>query len=77
MVEANAMQERNNCYVKVVEENYYDIDDECTYPKIYLIFRSKRDYNKINEIVKMIEKYHLLEEDKGEKDFFLYYYLKK
>ena len=76
MVVSSAMKDKTNCYVKVVEENYYD-EDEGVIPKIHLIFLSKRDYNKINEIEKMIKKYHNLEENNGEKEFILYYYLKE
>ena len=77
MVVTFAMQDKTNCYVKVVEENYYDKEDERVIPKIHLIFLSKRDYNRINEIEKMIEKYYMLEEVKGEKEYILYFYLEE
>ena len=80
MVVCSAMQDKFNCYVKVVEENYYCDMSECTYPKIHLIFLSKRDYNKINEIGKMCEKYFMLERVEGvegEKEYILYRQIKK
>ena len=57
MVVSSAMKDKSDCYVKLVEENYYWDMDEIVYPRIHLIFLSKRDYNKIKEIEKMIEKY--------------------
>ena len=80
MVVSSAMQNNFDCYVKVVEENYYCDMSECTYPKIHLIFLSKRDYNKITEIKKMCEKYSTLERvevDEGEKEKILYRQIKK
>ena len=80
MVVSSAMQDKSNCYVKVVKENYYCDMNECTYPKKHLIFLSKRDYNKINEIEKMCEKYFTLERVEGverEKEYILYQQLKK
>ena len=65
MVVSSAMQHKSDCYVKVVRENYYCDMSECTYPKIHLIFLSKRDYNKITEIGKMCEKYFTLERVEG------------
>ena len=53
MVDANTTQIGNDCYVKLVEENYYDTEAERVVPKIYLSLCSKRDYNKINEIEKI------------------------
>ena len=75
MVISSIMNDRSGCYVKVVKTNYHD-NYEGYYPKIHLIFLSKRDYNKINEIDKMIEKYYELEENK-KKEFILYCYLKE
>ena len=80
MVVSSAMQDKSDCYVKVVKENYYCDMSECTYPKIHLIFLSKRDYNKITEIEKMCENYFNLErveEDEEEKEYILYRQLKK
>ena len=80
MVVSSAMQEKANCYVKVVEENYYCDMSECTYSKIHLIFLSEWDYIKIKEIEKMCEKYYTLEGvegDEGEKEKNLYCQLKK
>ena len=79
MVVSSTMQDKSDCYVKVVIENYYCDMNEFTYPKIHLIFLSKRDYNKINEIEKLIKRYFELEEKylKTEKKFIIYYYLKE
>ena len=80
MVVSSAMQNKFDCYVKVVKENYYCDMRECTYPKIHLIFLSKQDYNKITEIGKMCEKYFTLERvevDEGEKEKILYRQIKK
>ena len=57
MVVSSAMQDKSVCYVKVVKENYYCDMNEFTYPKIHLIFLSKRDYNKINEIERLVKRY--------------------
>ena len=46
MIVSSAMQYKSDCYVKVVKENYYCDMDECTYPKIHLIFLSKQDFNR-------------------------------
>ena len=80
MVVSSAMEHKTNCYVKVVEENYCCDLNEVVFPKIHLIFLSKRDYNKINEIEKMCKKYFMLEEVEGvegEKEYILYHQLKK
>ena len=63
----------------MVEENYYCDLNEAVSPKIHLIFLSKRDYNKINEIENMIKRYFELERKylKTEKKFIIYYYLKE
>ena len=53
---------------------------EVVFPKIYLIFLSKRDYNKISEIGKMCKKYFTLERVEGvegEKECILYRQIKK
>ena len=79
MVVSSAMQNKSGCYLKVVEENYYCDLNEVVFPKIHLIFLSKRDYNKINEIEKLIKRYFELEEKylKTEKKFIIYYDLKE
>ena len=79
MVVSSTMKDKTDCYVKVVKTNYYCDMNEVVFPKIHLIFLSKRDYNKINEIEKMIEKYFELEKKylKSEKKFIIYYYLKE
>ena len=77
MVVSSAMEHKTNCYVKLVEENYICDLDEVVIPKIHLIFLSKRDYNKINEIEKMCKKYFMLERIEGEKEYILYHQLKK
>ena len=79
MVVSSAMKDKSDCYVKVVEENYYCDMRESTYPRIHLIFLSKRDFYKINEIEEMFEKYFELERKylKTEKKFIIYYYLKE
>ena len=80
MVVSSTMQDKSDCYVKVVKENYYCDMSECTYNKIHLIFLSKQDYNKITEIEKMCEKYFDLERvevDEEEKEYILYRQLKK
>ena len=76
MVDANTTQIINDCYVKIVEEIYYDREAERVIPKIYLRFRSKHDYKKINKIEKMIEKYNQYKCE-GEKEFIVYHYLNK
>ena len=76
MVVSSAMEGKSDCYVKLVEENYRD-DDECIIPKIHLIFLSKRDYKKINEIEKVAKKYFMLENNEGEKELILYHQLRK
>ena len=80
MVVCSTIQDKSDCYVKVVEENYYCGKSECTYPKIHLMFLSKQDYNKITKIDKMCEKYYKLERvevDEEEKEYILYCQLKK
>ena len=70
MVVSSVMNDRSHCYVKVVKTNYRD-GYEGYYPKIHLIFLSKRDYNKINEIDKMIQKYYELEKNKKKRIYSL------
>ena len=80
MVVSSTMQDKSNCYIKVVKENFYCDVSERIYPKIHLIFLSKQDYNKITEIEKMCEKYFDLERvevDEEEKEYILYRQLKK
>ena len=78
MFVSSTMKDKTNCYVKVVKTNYHD-DDDVPFPKIHLIFLSKRDYIKIKEIEKIFEKYYELEKKylKSEKEFILYHYLKE
>ena len=76
MVVSSAMNDKSDCYVKVVKKHYYCDMNEVVFPKIHLIFLSKRDYKKINEIEKMFEKYYELEV-KNEKETILYNYLKE
>ena len=66
----STMYHKSDCYVKLVKTNYHD-DYDGYYPKIHLIFLSKRDYNKITEIEKMIEKYLELEENKKKNSIFI------
>ena len=75
MVVSSTMNDRSDCYVKLVKTNYHD-DYKGFYPKIHLIFLSKRDYNKINKMEKMIEKYYELEVN-NKKETILYNYLKE
>ena len=75
MVVSSTMYHKSDCYVKLVEENYYCDMDEIVHPRIHLIFLSKRDYIKITKIDKMFEKYYELERNKEEN--ILYNYLKE
>ena len=75
MVVSSTMKDRSDCYVKLVKTNYHDSEYECIFPKIHLIFLSKRDYIKITKIDKMFEKYDELEHNKEEN--ILYNYLKE
>ena len=70
------MNDKSNCYVEVVKRNYYCEMKQVVIPKIHLIFLSKSDYKKINEIEKPFEKYYELEV-KNEKESILYNYLKE
>ena len=56
MVGRSAKQMQSNGYTILVEENYYDTEEERTYPKIYLTLPSIKDFNKLNNIEQMIEK---------------------
>ena len=76
MIDILAMNDKSNCYVEVVKRNYYCEMNQVVIPKIHLIFLSKSDYKKINEIEKMFQKYYELEV-KNEKESILYNYLKK
>ena len=79
MVGNSAMKDKTNCYIKLVRENYYSVVDEDILPRIHLVFRSKKDYNKIRDIEKMINGYFKIEEKhlETEKKYFIYYYLKE
>ena len=79
MVVNSAMKDKNNCYIKIVREDYYCDSDEETIPRIHLVFRSKKDYNKIRDIEKMIKGYFKIEEKylETEKKYIIYYYLKE
>ena len=46
MVVSSTMYHKSDCYVKLVETNYHDNEYECIFPKVHLIFLSKRDYIK-------------------------------
>ena len=50
MVGRSAKQMQSNGYKILVEENYYDTEEERTYPKIYLTIPSIKDFNKLNNI---------------------------
>ena len=71
MIDISAMNDKSNCYVKVVKRNYYCEMNEVVFPKIHLIFLSKSDYKKINEIEKMFEKYYELEVKMKKRLFFI------
>ena len=76
MVARSAKQMQSNGYRILVEENYYDTEEECTYPKIYLILPSIKDFNELNDIEQKIEKIY---EGSGirENEEFCYYHLEK
>ena len=76
MVARSAKQMQSNGYTILVEENYYDTEEECTYPKIYLILPSIKDFNELNDIEQMMEKIY---EGSGirENEEFYYYHLEK
>ena len=75
----SARKDRTNCYIKIVCENYYCDCYEKIIRRIHLVFRSKKDYDKISDIEKMIKKYFKIEEKylNTEKKYFIYYYLKE
>ena len=75
MILSSTMYHKSDCYVKLVKINYHDSEYECIFPKIHLIFLSKRDYTKITKINKMLEKYEELGNKKNEE--ILYNYLKE
>ena len=79
MVGNSTMKDKTNCYIKIVCENYYCDCYEKLIPRIHLVFRSKKDYDKISDIEKMIKKYFKIEEKylNTEKKYFIYYYLKE
>ena len=68
-----------NCYIKIVYEDYCCDSYEEPIPRIHLVFRSKKDYNKISDIEKMIKNYFEIEEKYlyTEKKYIIYYYLKE
>ena len=80
MVDNSANKDRTQCYIKRVGDTDY-IDDEGKIKNrdIHLVFKSKRDYNKIRVIEKMFKRYFELEEKylKTEKKFIINYYLKE
>ena len=63
MVDNSANKDRTQCYIKRVGDTDY-IDDEGKIKNrdIHLVFKSKRDYNKIRVIEKMFKRYFELEE---------------
>ena len=79
MVGNSAMKDKTNCYIKIVCEDYCCDSDEEPIPRIHLVFRSKKDYNEIRDIEKMIKGYFKIEEKylNTEKKYIFYYYLKE
>ena len=75
IIVSSTMYHKSSCYVKLVKTNYHDSEYECIFPKIHLVFLSKRDYIKITKIDKMFEKYDELENNKNED--ILYNYVKE
>ena len=75
----NKMKDRTNCYVKIVCENYYCDGYEKIIPQIHLVFRSKKDYDEISDIEKMIKKYFKIEKKylNTEKKYLIYCHLKE
>ena len=57
MVGISENKDRTQCYIKKVGDTDY-IDDEGKIKNrdVHLVFKSKRDYNKISDIEKMFEK---------------------
>ena len=80
MVGISENKVRTQCYIKKVGDTGY-IDDEGKTKNrdVHLVFKSKRDYNKIKVIEEMFKKYFVLEEKflKTEEKFVIYYYLKE
>ena len=80
MVGNSANKDRTQCYIKRVgDTDYTDDEGKIKNRDIHLVFKSKRDYNKIRVIEKMFKRYFELEEKylKTEKKFIIYYYLKE
>ena len=80
LVGNSANKDRTQCYIKRVgDTNYIDDEGKIKNRDIHLVFKSKRDYNKIRVIEKMFKRYFVLEEKylKTEKKFIIYYYLKE
>ena len=80
MVGNSANKDRTQCFIKRVSEtDYFDDEGIIKNRDIHLVFKSKRDYNKIRVIEKMFKRYFELEEKylKTEKKFIIYYYLKE
>ena len=80
MVGNSANKDRTQCYIKRVgDTDYFDDEGIIKNRDIHLVFKSKRDYNKIRFIEKMFKRYFELEEKylKTEKKFIIYYYLKE
>ena len=78
MVDNSTMKDRTEFYVKIVRENYYCDGYEKIIPQIHLVFRSKKDYDKLSDIEKMIKKYFKMEKKylNTEKKYLINYYLK-
>ena len=80
MVGISENKDRTQCYIKKVGDTDY-IDDEGKIKNrdVHLVFKSKRDYNKISDIEKMFKEYFVLEKKylKKEKKFIIYYHLKE
>ena len=80
MVGISTNKDRTQCYIKKVGDTDY-IDDEGKIKNrdVHLVFKSKRDYNKIRVIEKMFKRYFVLEEKylKTEEKFIINYYLKE
>ena len=63
-MEFGSSMKRYMSFVKVVRENYYNCGiDDIIIPRIYLIFKSENDYEKISDIDKMIKKYFEIEKN--------------
>ena len=80
MVGNSANKDRTQCYIKRVgDPDYFDDEGILKNRDTHLVFKSKRDYNKIRVIEKMFKRYFELEEKylKTEKKFIIYHYLKE